>query len=131
DGPTWYTSFNVAGNRNKVLDLGPIEELYGSNLPTGSGLGVRVGQPIGYFDGYRQDGIFKSQAEIDRHVNANGEPLQPGAVPGQIRYIDHNGDGVINADDRTILGTAEPDFSYGWTNEVQWGQFSLYTFVQG
>jgi hypothetical protein len=130
-GPSWYSSVNVSANRNKVLDLGPIESIYGGNISAGSGLSVQVGEPMGYFYGYRKDGIFHTQAEIDAYVNSAGEPLQPGALPGQQRFVDSNGDGVISNEDRMILGTGEPDFSYGWTNELAWGGLSLYTFVQG
>jgi TonB-linked SusC/RagA family outer membrane protein len=130
-GPSWYTTFNIAANRNEVLDLGPIESLYGGNIAAGNGLQVRVGEPLGYFWGYRKDGIFHSQAEVDAWVNSKGEPLQPGALPGQVRYVDSNGDGVIDEADRVVLGTPEPDFSYGWTNELAWEPFTLYAFVQG
>jgi TonB-linked SusC/RagA family outer membrane protein len=131
-GPSWYTTFNISSNRNKVLDLGPIESLLGGNIPnSASGLLVQVGQPLGYFYGYKQDGIFHSQAEVDAYVNADGQPLQPGVLPGQPKYLDSNGDGVIDEADRVVLGTPEPDFSYGWTNEFAWGPLNLYTFMQG
>jgi TonB-linked SusC/RagA family outer membrane protein len=131
-GPSWYTTFNISSNRNKVLNLGPIESLLGGNIPnSASGLLVQVGQPLGYFYGYEVDGIFHSQAEVDAYVNADGQPLQPGVLPGQTKYVDSNGDGAIDNQDRVILGTPEPDFSYGWTNEIGWGPFNVYTFVQG
>src|SRR5690606_7343056 len=108
-GLNWDATLNLSANRNKVLNLGGTSELYGGGTSTADGLVVREGEPLGMFWGYPTDGIFATQAEVDAHVNGAGEPLQPGVVPGQRRYVDHNGDGVIDEGDRTFLGNPEPD----------------------
>lgn len=130
-GPRWSTNFNIAANRNEVLDIGGTDELYGGGTSTADGLLVREGEPLGMFWGYRTDGVFATQAEVDAYVNAAGEPIMPGVVPGQRRFVDTNGDGAITPDDRTFLGNPEPDFTFGWTNDISWGDFSLYSFIQG
>jgi TonB-linked SusC/RagA family outer membrane protein len=130
----WRTSFNISANRNEVLEIGDREQFFGGTIAGDSKIGgllVREGEPMGVFYGYRTDGLFRSQAEADAYVNAEGKPILPGAVAGQRRIVDVNGDGRINADDRTILGSAEPDFALGWTNDMTWGNFGLYTFFQG
>ncbi len=66
-----------------------------------------VGYPIGSYYGYVADGIFRTPEEVAVHA------AQPGKALGNIRYRDMNGDGVINQDDRTIIGNPHPDFIYG------------------
>jgi TonB-dependent starch-binding outer membrane protein SusC len=110
---------NVSVNRNKVLELGGDEQFTaaGANnaLPrfAGSSL-VRVGEPVGNFYGYVWDGIFQSAEE----AAASG---QTGAVAGGDRIRDLNDDGVINELDRTIIGNALPDYTWGFNGSVRYG----------
>ena len=62
----------------------------------------------GYFFGYVTDGIFQTQDEVNNHATQNG------AVPGDIRFVDINGDGIVNDSDRTQIGDPFPDFTIGW-----------------
>ncbi|HRL64944.1 MAG TPA: SusC/RagA family TonB-linked outer membrane protein, partial [Segatella copri] len=64
-----------------------------------------VGKPIGAFYLYQADGIFQSLEEVQAHKNSKGELLQPNAQPGDVRFKDMNGDGVIDEDDKTYSGT--------------------------
>lgn len=93
-----------------------------------------VGQPIGLFFGYLTDGIF---SDLDALNNA---PLQFGQTvgtnPGQtylgdIKYVDVNGDGVIDTKDKTIIGNPHPDFTFGFTNNFKYKNFDLSIFLQG
>ena len=124
----WETAFNITFNRNKVLDLGGEYERPagqaspGRQLPN-SGI-LRVGEPVGVFYGYLTDGLFRTQEEIDASS-------QPNVELGDRRYKDINGDGVLDADDRTILGYAQPDFFYGFTNSFSYKNFDLSVFFQG
>jgi len=130
---SWTTSFNISANRNKVLDLNGEYERYvgssSSSLFVGSGLGntslLRVGEPIGTFFGYQFDGLWQTADEI----TASG--TRSGARPGDPRYVDQNGDKVITADDRVIIGRAQPKFIYGFTNGFKLGGFNLNVFIQG
>ena len=72
---------------------------------------MEVGQPIGYFYGYQTDGIFQTQEEVDAHPSQTA--LGAEASPGDIRYVDRNGDGVLNSDDRGYIGDPIPDFIMG------------------
>ncbi|WP_019990481.1 SusC/RagA family TonB-linked outer membrane protein [Rudanella lutea] len=124
----WTTSFNIAGNRNKVLDLGsqrefPAGESSGHLQLPNSGL-VRVGEQVGLFFGLRSNGIFQNQAEVDASA-------QKTARPGDIRYVDQDGNGVINQSDRVILGYAQPKFFGGLTNTFSYKGFELSIFMQG
>ena len=68
---------------------------------------MEAGEPIGYFYGLETDGIFQTQAEVDSHAD------QPNAAPGDLRYVDQNGDGVIDTDDRVNIGDPIPDVTMG------------------
>jgi TonB-linked SusC/RagA family outer membrane protein len=120
-------TFNVSGNvsvvRNRVLSLGDEGttiaqgDWYGDNLTN-----TKVGQPIGYFNGYVVDGIFQV---------GESSPLQPNSRPGDIRFKDLNGDGALNSDDKTNIGHFLPDFSYGLSFTANWKGFDAMLFLQG
>jgi len=128
----WTTAANFSANRNKVLDLNGEYERFvgtssGSLFPSASNGAtsvLRVGEPIGSFYGYVFQGIWQTQDEI----SASG---RTGVRPGDPRYADLNGDGVLDAKDRTIIGRAQPMFIYGLTNNLSLGGFNLNIFLQG
>jgi TonB-linked SusC/RagA family outer membrane protein len=125
----WSTSFNIAFNRNKVIDLGEIDFFYtdagSGHLKVNQLSRVEVGRPIGQFWGYVFDGVYQNQEEID-----NG--AQPNAKPGDRRFKDLDGDGAITAEnDRTYIGNAQPDFFGGITNNLSYKGFEFSFFFQG
>lgn len=79
----------------------------------------RVGDPIGSFAGYVTDGLFQNQAELDAY------PHRADAQPGDVRYVDVNKDGLINANDITNLGSPIPTLMYGFSLEGGYGAFRL------
>ncbi|GEP51232.1 SusC/RagA family TonB-linked outer membrane protein [Flavobacterium noncentrifugens] len=90
---------------------------------------MQEGQPIGYFYGLQTDGIFQNAAEVSAHPSqaALGAP----AAPGDIRYKDINGDGVINFDDRTKVGSPLPDCTMGLNLNLSYKSvdFAVYTYA--
>jgi TonB-dependent starch-binding outer membrane protein SusC len=123
----WNTRFNITFNRNKVLDLGGVDFFYAgtaSGAKFGSSGIVQVGQPVGSFIGIITDGIFQNEEEIKGSA-------QPSAQPGDRRFVDLNNDGKINADDRTIIGRAQPEFFGGLNNTFSYKGFELSIFLQG
>jgi len=125
----WNTSANITFNRNKVLELGPGETF---RLPPGTGDGhlqignssiLQVGQPVGSFFGFVTDGIYQTGERI---IAGNGS-----VGPGDIKYVDLNGDGVINNSDRTLIGNPQPKFFYGFSNNFSYRNFDLGIFFQG
>ncbi|WP_394747619.1 SusC/RagA family TonB-linked outer membrane protein [Spongiimicrobium salis] len=75
-----------------------------------------VGQPLGFFFGFRNDGIYRSQAEIDSDPGVANDPERRAILqPGDFRRVDLDGNGIINNDDRTNIGDPIPDFTYGLT----------------
>lgn len=116
---SWLTDVNITRYRSKVL-----------KLHDGFYQNMREGQPIGYFEGYRVDGIFQDQATIDA-LNAkspNGNYQSAGTKPGDFKFRDINGDGFIGQDDNVVLGKAEPDFYGGWNNIVRYKDLELTMF---
>jgi TonB-dependent starch-binding outer membrane protein SusC len=131
-GKIGKVEYSVGGNistaKNKVISLG-------GDLPIMGGYyspnfydftKTEEGQPIGYFYGYKTNGIFQSQSEIDNYTNAQGKKvMQEDARPGDIRYVDVNGDGEITADDKTKIGNPFPDFTYGLTLGANYKGFDI------
>ncbi|RAK02998.1 TonB-linked SusC/RagA family outer membrane protein [Larkinella arboricola] len=122
---SWTTDLNFSFNRNKVLALGPT----GDPIRSGTGVGESnitvIGEPLGSFYGYRQIGVFRDQAELDSY------PHFADTRPGDVKYEDVNGDGKVDANDRTLIGNNQPDFIYGMTNTFTFKGFDLGIVVQG
>jgi len=129
----WNTDVVVGFYKNKVTSLGLSAPLDGGfSRITGGSLRTTQGQPAQYFFGFVTDGIFQSYEEISKHAiqTAGGDP-STSTAPGDIRFKDLNGDGIINDQDRTNLGNANPDFTYGVTNTINFKNFELKIFLQG
>lgn len=124
----WATDLNFSTNRNEVIRLGPEGDPILSSGAAGLRHITRIGAEIGSYYGYVVEGIYQSQQEID---NAPEDMLAPDARPGDFRFKDVNGDGIINENDRTITGSYHPDFTFGITNRFNWKGFDLSVFVQG
>ena len=130
-------NFALAGNitylRNRLIDYG--NETGSSNLDNVQGVGVvsraQNGEVYPFFYGYKTAGIFQTQAEVDAYVNDKGELIQPNAHPGDVRFVDYNGDGKINDDDRTKIGKGMPDITYSFSLNIEWQGLDLNLFFQG
>lgn len=123
NGQAGELNYTIAGNvtytKNKVLSLGDgSEKVEGPNI-------TRVGETIASFYGYKTDGVFQTQAEVDAYVNGKGEKMMPNAKAGDFRFKDVNGDGVINEKDRTILGAYFAPVTFGLTTHFEYRGFDL------
>ena len=128
---SWTISGNVAHNVNKIINLGATKQQFGDRLGAGGGLEVnpfiqKPGLPIGAIWGYRTNGIFRSQADVDAY-----KAVQADAAIGNYRYADTNGDGKLTDADRTKIGDVNPKYTYGLTNHFSWRRFDLSALVQG
>ncbi|MBR5385418.1 MAG: SusC/RagA family TonB-linked outer membrane protein, partial [Bacteroidales bacterium] len=124
---------NVSHNHNELTYLGDdATYLSVDSHKIGTLSRGEVGKPFPYFYGYKVDGVFQNQAEVDAYVNADGVPLQPDAKPGDFRFKDINGDGVLDDDnDRTYLGKGMPDWTFGLTLALEWRGFDFNMLLQG
>ena len=112
--------FNISDNKNKVLDL------QGTG-PFISGIFIRQeGLPLGTMWAYEADGLFVDQAEVDAHATQ-----QPLTGPGDIKFVDQNDDGVINAEDRVVVGNDLPRYTVGSNLSAAWKGFDASMFFQG
>jgi hypothetical protein len=91
---------------------------------------MEVGMPIGYFYGLKTDGIFQTQAEVDAHPSQAG--LGNAAQPGDLRFVDVNGDGEIDANDRTFIGKPIADYTMGFNIGINYKNFdfSVYGYAE-
>jgi TonB-linked SusC/RagA family outer membrane protein len=127
----WNTSLNLSINKNTITNLNTETDI----LLLGGSL-LRKGQPIGTFYGYIFDGIFQTDQEAaSSPVLVGQEPTSsnPASVAkaGDRKYRDINKDGKIDANDRTLLGTAQPDFTFGFNNSFSYHGIELSIFFQG
>ncbi|MDQ6470975.1 TonB-dependent receptor [Flavobacterium sp. LHD-80] len=93
-----------------------------------------IGNPIGLFYGYKTDGIFKDQAVLNSAPLQFGQAVGTGAgetALGDVKYVDVNGDGKIDAADKTFIGNPHPKFTYGFTNNFRYKNVDLSIFLQG
>ena len=117
----WTTNANISFNRNRVEALADgIDRVYG---PGGWHI-TKVGEPFGQFYGHVSDGVYLNQQDLD------SSPQVPGrSTVGSIKLVDVNGDGIItnggDEDDRAITGSPFPDFTYGITNTIKYGNFDF------
>jgi len=127
-------SGNLSYLENKVTNLGKgIEFISGdaSFQNMGSVTRTQVGHPYNSFYGYRTQGVFQNQAEINAYTNASGGLIQPNAQPGDFRWQDANGDGKIDDDDKTFIGNPLPKYTFGFTINLDYKNFDLLIFSQG
>jgi TonB-linked SusC/RagA family outer membrane protein len=117
--------FEVGANgttiRNEVKSLGEGREFFFTGSVSGMGNTQRtvIGQPIASFWGFRTEGVFQTQEEINSAPRRPGNPERP----GDLRYVDLNGDGIINDLDRTWIGKSIPDFIFGFNGRLEWNGF--------
>lgn len=109
----------IHGNTNSLYANGP--EFYRAEN----------GYPIGYFWGYKTAGIFQSEEEVNAYRGKIGDLIQPNALPGDVRYVDLNGDGVIDANDKTMIGDPNPDFTFGFNVSLEYKGFDFLVQASG
>ena len=151
----WNVSGNIGVNRGHIGDLGLLPSnfgslgervgYYGNSLGDHFGVGhiFLAGEAPGLFFGYVTQGIvqtddvtadgvkyIKEDGSVGYYTSMNGTA----PVPGDIKFVDRNGDGVVNSEDQDIIGNPNPDFTYGFQTSVSWKSLSLsasFNDVQG
>lgn len=127
----WNVNGNIAHNKNEVTSLGQarsiIPSIGGATLGYISPLIVAVGEPLGTFYGYKFAGIVQSEEQAATLTPQTINKLEP----GNPYYEDVNGDGVVNTEDQTILGNAQPKFTYGLNTTLKYKQFDLLIAIAG
>jgi TonB-linked SusC/RagA family outer membrane protein len=131
--------FNVNGNfsynKNEVLHIPTVDSLIHGQ--TGvlyvnfeEFYRAQDGYPLSFFWGYKTNGVFQDTAQINHYTN-NGRIIQPKAQPGDVIFQDLNGDGIINEQDKTMVGNPWPKFIYGFSFNAGYKGFDLSFILQG
>ena len=118
-------SFSGTMNRNEVTRLANAEGIIngsGDVLSQGTAAvsRVEVGFPIGFFYGLETDGLLQNQNDVDAYVTPEGLPYFEDLRPGDVKFVDQNLDGLINDDDKVMLGSPLPDFEMGIQMNVEY-----------
>ncbi|KAF2340886.1 SusC/RagA family TonB-linked outer membrane protein [Flavobacterium tistrianum] len=129
----WNSNIVFSLNRNKVTEIGNGVNEFFPVVPNGSLLQqqpviVKVGLPLGSFWGYKTNGIFQTQEEVNTQPKINS---LANTKVGDRKYVDTNGDGVITALDKGNLGTSQPKFVGSFSNTVSYNDFDLNFSFQG
>ena len=133
----WSTDFNISFNRNKILQLEGGDVIYssipGHLISSSNSQILREGKPVGSFFGWIYDGVYQENDDFS---------AEPKKKPGDVKYRDITGrddngnltgipDGIVDSDDRTIIGDPNPDFTFGFNNDFRYKNFDLNIFFQG
>jgi TonB-linked SusC/RagA family outer membrane protein len=130
----YSVGFNISDNQNKLL------KYEGKNsIGTGGVIPLMEGFPLNSVWGYKTDGYFQTQAEADAYKAKVSYPFFPNPAPGDVKYLDLNGDGVISAGgatpaspgDLVYLGTTNARYTYGFNLATSWKGFDIGIFLQG
>lgn len=126
-------SANLSYLKNELVDLGTADGFEAKDQVHILGHVSRAenGMPYPFFYGYKTAGIFQNQAEIDAYTNSKGEKLQPLAVPGDVKFVDLDGNGTIDDEDRTMLGKGTPDWTFGLNLNAAYKDFDFSMLFSG
>lgn len=141
---SWNTSFNISFNKNKVLSLAENQEAIMQSISwerswrSVPAYMAKIGSPLGQIVGFIWDGVYK---ESDFYTNSQGKLVLKDDVttngnaresirPGDIKYRDLNGDGVVNTNDYTVIGNGVPVHIGGFSNNFTYKGFDLNLFFQ-
>ena len=117
----YMVSANLSTLKNKVTSLG-----FGTESYITGAYKTEVGQEVGKFYGWVYEGIARTQADIDNRVNEKGDHVtQPGVNVGDCLYKDINNDGIIDANDQTVLGSGLPKINFGLSARFEYSNFDL------
>ncbi len=122
----WNTNFNISFNQNKVLSLATPSDIFnvgGPNFTNPTNI-IRIGEPVGSFWGLTRLGVW-SEAERDQAAKFTSYRNGLTILPGDIKYLDVNGDNAITDADRSIIGNGSPKFWGALTNTWKYGNFDL------
>lgn len=124
--------FHINGNfsiiKNKILTLG-MGNVTQENGMVGNGSNLFIGYPMQMFYGYKTDGVFLTDAEVNDWYDQSA--IAPGSVAGDIRYVDITGDGKVTTADRTYLGSQIPKYTFGLNIGAEYKGFDFSMLIQG
>lgn len=134
----YWVSGNVATLKNVVYNIGKADAEGNKPIWTDGATYKELspfrsveGEPLYSFYLIQTDGVFNTQQEIDSYVNSKGEKIQPKAQVGDLRFIDEDGNGSIDNDDRVFMGNAMPKVTYSLSGGLSWNNINFSLMLQG
>src|SRR5690606_3489436 len=130
---TWSANLNLGTSKNEVLSLGGVDQIQGAGFENENISRIAPNESAFHFWGLETDGIYQSQEEVNQvlYLVGNDGSLQNTVQPGDIRFVDRNGDGQINNEDKTIIGNPIPELTYGLNLNAAYKAFDLNMFISG
>jgi TonB-linked SusC/RagA family outer membrane protein len=127
---------NIAFLKNTVTDVANQDHIFHGNTNVLSSnteefYRIQNGYPVGYIWGYQTAGLFQTQEEVNNYTGKSGQPIQPKAVAGDVRFVDRNGDGQITPLDKTRIGSAIPTHTYGITLSASYKGLDVSLLLSG
>lgn len=121
---TWNIAANIAHNKNSITDMGST-----NNLITGDSNEtiLRKGEALGSFYGLQFAGIVQRGEDVSKLPTMNGKT----PAPGDVKYVDQDGNSRIDSKDRVVMGSIQPGFTYGFSSRLRWKQFDLSVLLSG
>lgn len=110
---TWRVSANIAHNRNRITSMGTANNII---MGSANETILRKDEALGSFYGLQFDGIVQQGEDVSKLPTLNGKTLEP----GDVKYVDQDGNGRIDGNDRVVLGSIQPDFTYGFSSQLKW-----------
>lgn len=121
-----HNELTYLGNTSGYLSFDGVQGIQGGSVSR-----AENGKPFPFYYGFKTDGIFQTIEEVNAYKNAEGSLIQPKARPGDVRFVDVDGDGVITPDDRTDIGNGTPTWTFGLDLNAAWRGLDLNVFFQG
>ena len=122
--------YNIGGNATIIKNK--LEKLYGENSFIENGVSrTYEGEPIASFYGWKTDGVYQTQADIENDPNILNDPRKDDITPGDIRFVDVNGDNIVDENDRVHIGDANPNLLLGLFFNVSYKGLSLSSTFSG
>ena len=125
----WFTTVNLAWNRNEIVDMGTTSAGVTDDIIQGDDNQqiLRRGESLGSFYGLRFAGIVQSDEDVSKLPTVNGHVPQP----GDLKFVDTDQNNRIDGNDRQVLGSIQPDLTFGWSTQVLWHQFDASLTLSG
>lgn len=126
-------NLNLTTIKNEVTYLNPLlTRVDGASIPVlGTVTSFELGKPVWFYRGYKTDGIFQNQSQVDSYKSSLGKVTSWNPTPGEPIVVDTNGDGDINDQDKTYIGSPQPDLLVATTIDFEYKGFDLKFFLQG
>lgn len=133
---SYGVAFNIGTNKNEVTRIANTEGIIHGpanvlSQGTSEMFRAEVGYPIGYFWGFKTNGVFQNQAEIDAYKAAGKGIYQENPQPGDLIFADTDGNGVVNDDDKTMIGDPNPNVTSGLTLTLGYKGFDFAVTAYG